>query len=95
MYHKKLAEQCGFSQGQMRGVLLHCSNDVILHLLEARAAIPDKNNLLATHPCDTSPTCQGPAPAVNQLLTKLNSDENKPLAHDSLRVILSTEDIAG
>ena len=35
-YHKKLAGMSGFmSDESMRGILLHCSNDTILHLLEA------------------------------------------------------------
>jgi len=38
---------------------------------------------------------QGPAPAVNHFCNKLLNDGEKPLVHDSLRVILSTEDIDG
>merc|ERR1711907_323504 len=71
-YHRKLATLSGFmSDDQMRGILLHFSNDNVLHLLE------------------------GPAAPVNNFLSHLRGDHQKPLLHDSIRVLLSTEDIDG
>lgn len=71
-YHRKLSTLSGFVDADaMRGILLHCSNDTILHLLE------------------------GPAMQVGNFLSQLQNDHQKPLVHNSVKVLLSTEDIDG
>merc|ERR1712100_204353 len=45
-YHKTLAAQSGFGVDDMRGILLHHSNDTVLHLLEGPA--PAVNALVNT-----------------------------------------------
>merc|ERR1711998_246706 len=68
-YHRKVATLSGLFEDQMRGVLLHFANDVILHLLE------------------------GPSHAVRDYMEQVRSDVAKPLVHESIKILLSTEDI--
>jgi len=69
-YHRSLANLAGFaSDDEMRGILLHCSNDTMLHLIE------------------------GPAGPIGLYMNQLANDSQKPL--ESIRVLLSTEDIDG
>merc|ERR1712093_66478 len=70
-YHRELAARAGFMDDKMRGLLLHFTNDTVMHLLE------------------------GPAPEMNSFMNFLREDQGKPFEHESLRVILTTEDIDG